>query len=193
MPVPSGTPLGNDEIIGKLADGINRMNNILDLMMDVFEKGSRADTPSSLYFTREHAIPQQIAQFDTSEIKDISAMTEAELQKLSKRIERNFSETYNKLDSDIADYEAAANMASDDDVKRYLLEQKAQKEAIKQQQAHEKALKKQQKAEQKAIAQAQKMAEKDRKTHEKLASQYSAETESGFKKFISKLKFWKKK
>ena len=131
MPVPSGTPLGNDEIIGKLADGINRMNNILDLMMDVFEKGSRADTPSSLYFTREHAIPQQIAQFDTSEIKDISAMTEAELQKLSKRIERNFSETYNKLDSDIADYEAAANMASDDNVKRYLLEQKAQKEAEK--------------------------------------------------------------
>jgi hypothetical protein len=37
------------------------------------------------------------------------------------------------------------------------------------------------------------MAEKDRKTHEKLASQYSAETESGFKKFILKLKFWKKK
>ncbi|MBR1618528.1 hypothetical protein IJ674_01375 [bacterium] len=69
----------------------------------------------------------------------------------------------------------------------------AQKDAQKQQRAYEKSLKKQQKAEQKAIAQAQKMAEKDRKTHEKLASQYSAETESGFKKFISKLKFWKKK
>lgn len=71
--------------------------------------------------------------------------------------------------------------------------QKAQKDALKQQQTYEKALKEQQRAEQKAIAQAQKMAEKDRKTHEKLASQYSAETESGFKKFISKLKFWKKK
>ncbi len=71
--------------------------------------------------------------------------------------------------------------------------QKAQKEALKQQQVHEKVLKKQQKAEQKAIAQAQKMAEKDRKAHEKLVSQYSAENESGFKKFISKLKFWKKK
>ena len=71
--------------------------------------------------------------------------------------------------------------------------QKAQKDALKQQQTYEKALKEQQRAEQKAIAQAQKMAEKDRKTHEKLASQYSAGTESGFKKFISKLKFWKKK
>jgi hypothetical protein len=37
------------------------------------------------------------------------------------------------------------------------------------------------------------MAEKDRKAHEKLVSQYSAGTESGFKKFVSKLKFWKKK
>ena len=71
--------------------------------------------------------------------------------------------------------------------------QKAQKDALKQQQTYEKALKEQQRAEQKAIAQAQKMAEKDKKAHEKLASQYSAETESGFKKFISKLKFWKKK
>ena len=71
--------------------------------------------------------------------------------------------------------------------------QKAQKDALKQQQTYEKALKEQQRAEQKAIAQAQKMAEKDKKAHEKLASKYSAETESGFKKFISKLKFWKKK
>ena len=71
--------------------------------------------------------------------------------------------------------------------------QKAQKDALKQQQTYEKALKEQQRAEQKAIAQAQKMAEKDKKAHEKLVSQYSAETESGFKKFISKLKFWKKK
>jgi len=71
--------------------------------------------------------------------------------------------------------------------------QKAQKDALKQQQTYEKALKEQQRAEQKAIAQAQKMAEKAKKAHEKLASKYSAETESGFKKFISKLKFWKKK
>ncbi len=71
--------------------------------------------------------------------------------------------------------------------------QKAQKDALKQQQTYEKALKEQQRAEQKALAQAQKMAEKDKKAHEKLVSQYSAGTESGFKKFISKLKFWKKK
>ena len=131
MPTSGGTRIGDDELIGRLTDGINRMNNVLDLMLDVFEKGSRSDTPSSMYFSHEHIVPREVASFDMSSVKDFADLTDEEIKKLKDKVASSFAATYASLESDINRYGEAAAMASDENVKRYFLEEKARKEAEK--------------------------------------------------------------
>lgn len=128
MPI---TPDGIDGTIAKLSEGITRMNNVLDLMLDVFEKGARSDTPSSLYFSNQHNMPKELANFDMGSIKEFSQLTEKEIDKLKARVASSFKKTYEKLSADINRYEKAAANASDESTKRFFNDLKTRKEAEK--------------------------------------------------------------
>ena len=170
---------------------IQRLKAKLTAMRGSLTNEEKKAQKEQLKKEREFAKRAQKAKKLAAEIPEISAEdVDRLLQEQLKREQKVVTDTQKEALKQQQDYEKALKEQAKAEQKAI---QKAQKEAQKQQQTYEKALKEQQRAEQKAIAQAQKMAEKDKKAHEKLVSQYSAETESGFKKFISKLKFWKKK
>ena len=166
---------------------IQRLKAKLTAMRGSLTSEEKKAQKEQLKKEREFAKRAQKAKKLAAEIPEISAEdVDRLLQEQLKQEQKVVTDTQKEVLKQQQDYEKALK-------EQAKAEQKAQKEALKQQQAYEKALKEQQKAEQKAIAQVHKLSEKDRKAHGKLVSQYSAETESGFKKFVSKLKFWKKK
>lgn len=170
---------------------IQRLKAKLTAMRGSLTSEEKKAQKEQLKKEREFAKRAQKAKKLAAEIPEISAEdVDRLLQEQLKQEQKVVTDVQKEALKQEQDYEKVLKEQAKAEQKAI---QKAQKEAQKQQQAYEKALKEQQKAEQKAIAQAQKMAEKDRKAHEKLVSQYSVETESGFKKFVSKLKFWKKK
>lgn len=77
-----GIPTGMDAVT-RLNQGIDKMNDMLDLMLDVFEKRSRQHTPTSMYAGRHRTMGRSVAGFDFQGLKQFNELTSDELKEFS--------------------------------------------------------------------------------------------------------------
>lgn len=98
----------NDDVMGRMERGINRLNDILDLLLDSLEKGPRKDTPSSMYFRRRRDdMTDEIRNISNSDFKKFVDLEEKELDELRGRTKTHVGSKKSDLETKIQRYEAA--------------------------------------------------------------------------------------
>ena len=111
--------VGNNSGNENLVRGINRLNDVLDLLMDTLEKGARSNTPNSMYFGRRRT-GEKMQDIDEADFKDFIDLTSEELSQLKKIAHAETSKARNNIKSEISNLKDAISGETDNAVKAAL-------------------------------------------------------------------------
>lgn len=112
---------------GNLVRGINRLNDVLDLLMDTLEKGARSNTPNSMYFGRRR-VEDKTFDIDEANFKDFIDLNNEELGELKKIAHDNTRKAHDSIKSDIDRLTDAISRETDSAAKSVLQQRKDEAE-----------------------------------------------------------------